>query len=201
MKKQRIFFFVLGIFFASCNLSAQHTIALGAGGGVSRLTGDLGKEGSFGLNYYLEGKYYLTPKLTAGLEYNSAAVGYGNDDSAFGVSFYGNTTVFAKGEYFLTTKKVRPYAAVGIGFSSLETPELSFTDANGNEATIESEKKGNLGISPRLGIMLGKFGIEFSYNIAGKTPESTVFNVSSSDKAFNYYAINLKYTYPFTFGK
>jgi hypothetical protein len=178
-------------------VSAQRKLGFGAGLGASRLTGDLGSEGSFGLNYYLEGKYFLNEKLAVGLEYNDAAVGYASETATFGVSFYGNNSFFAKGEYFLTTGKVRPYGGLALGLARLSTPEITFTDSNGQSSTIESETKSNLAVSPRLGLMLGKFGLEFSYNLAGKTPKSTVLNVGTSDKAFNFYSINLKYTYTF----
>lgn len=178
----------------SATSTAQNEFAGGAGLGGTKLTGDLGKGGSFGFNYYLEGKYFVTEHLAAGLEYNSAAVGYVDENSSTGMSYYGNKSFFAKGEYFLTTGKVRPYVGAAIGLSHLRTPEFIYT-SGGKKHVIPSETKMNVGISPRLGLMLGRFGMEFNYTFSGKTPNTTVLNVSSSNKAFNFYAITFKYIY------
>ncbi len=195
--------------FASCcffallctNLFAQedqHKISIGGGLGVGRFTGDLGEDGSFGLSWNLEANYFLNSKLSAGLAYSSNALGYGNDDALLGVSFYGGTLVMAKADYFFTEKKVRPYVGLGLGLSKVETPEIEIS-SGGQTSTIPSESRTNFGLSPRLGLMLGNFGIEFAYQIAGKTPKSTIQNVATADKAFNFYTIGLKYVYPFSF--
>jgi hypothetical protein len=198
MKNNIIFSLLAIILLATTSLSAQRKFAGGVGLGASKLTGDLGKGGSFGLNYYVEAKYFITEKITGGIEYNSAAVGYANEEALLGVSFYGNTSFFAKGEYFLTKSKVRPYVGLGLGVAKLSTPELSGTDANGASVVlVPEESKFNLGVSPRIGLMIKNFGIEFAYNIAGKTPNSTTFNVATNNKPFNFYSINLKYSYPF----
>jgi hypothetical protein len=198
MKNFTIFTLLFALAMGVTPLMAQKNFAGGVGLGGSKLTGDLGKGGSFGLDYYLEGKYFVKDQLAVGLEYNSAAVGYASPGSLLGISFYGNTSVFAKGEYFFTTGKVRPYAGLGLGVAKLSTPELTFT-SGGKTTTIPEESKINVGISPRIGLMLGNFGVEFNYTLSGKTPKSTVINVVTSDKAFNFYAITLKYIYPFSF--
>lgn len=171
-------------------------IALGAGIGMAKLTGELGEGGSFGLNYFLEGKYFLTDQFNVGLEVNSSGIAFGNEGSVLGVAAYGSREFLAKAEYFFLDSKVTPYAGLGLGLSRISTPEQTYT-INSETTTIPSESKVNLGISPRVGLMLGGFGIEFTYNLAGKTPISEFSNVTASDKTFNYYTVVLKYAFSF----
>lgn len=196
MKKH---FFLIALSLALLtNLNAQdHQLAIGAGLGASFLTGDLGENGSFGINYSLEGKYFLTDQLPVGLEYTSHAIGYGDDSSLFGVSAYGATIVLAKAEYIPFSSKVTPYAGFGIGIARIETPEITFTNSDGTPSTIPSEGKTNLALSPKAGLALGNFKIEFAYNIAGKTPETEYINVEESDQPFNPWNLSFKYIYPF----
>ena len=179
------------------SLSAQK-IGFGAGLGFARLTGVLGEQGGFGLVYGLEGKYYLNSKIAVGAEYNSAVLVYKEESNFVDVGAYGNTQYLLKGEYYLLTKKFRPYAGLGLGFSQIATPEITISSGT-STTTIPSEKKGNFGIVPRLGFMIGGFGFEFDYNLNGRTPKSVDQNVSSADKPFNYYTVKLKYVYELEF--
>jgi hypothetical protein len=175
-----------------------HKISLGAGLGFGHLTGDLGKEGSLGFSWNLEGNYFLSDKLSAGLLISSNALIYGNKDALFGASVYGGRLILAKADYFFLTKKFRPFVTLGLGGSIISTPEIEIT-SGGQTTTIPSEKKFNLAVSPRFGFMLGNFGFEYGYNICGKTPKSEYQNVTSGNKAFNFYHIVIKYVYPFEF--
>ncbi len=176
------------------NVNAQK-IAIGGGLGAAKLTGDLGKDGSFGLQYLLEGKYFFTDQLAAGLEYNGNAIAFGNDGGLFGVSAYGATLYLAKGEYFLTNGTVQPYVGLGLGLGQISTPEITVSDGTGNSSTIPSESSFNLAVSPRLGVQISSFALEFAYNITGKTPKSELQNTTVADMPFNFYNITVKYNY------
>ncbi len=176
------------------NVNAQK-IALGGGLGGAKLTGDLGEGGSFGLQYLLEGKYFFTDQLAAGLEYNGNAIAFGNDGGLFGVSAYGATLYLAKGEYFLTKGTVQPYVGLGLGLGQISTPEITISDGSGGSSTIPSESSFNLAVSPRLGVQISSFALEFAYNFSGKTPKSELQNTSVADMPFNFFNITVKYNY------
>ena len=202
MRTKTIFLFIAAIAMMG-GLNAQsdaHTISLGARLGGSSLTAELGENGSIGFTFALEANYHFTENLRAGLEYNSSAIGYGDDTSTFGISAYGSNLILAKGEYHFFTSKLRPNVGLGLGIATISTPELTGTDADGNTGVlVPSESTTNFAISPRLGVALGKFHIDFTYNFAGNTPESEGFNVDESGLAFNYWAVTLGYVYPIEF--
>jgi hypothetical protein len=182
----------------SVAVNAQNKYGVGASVGFSRLTGDLGKNGGFGFMYGLEGKYFLTEKLAVGLQFNSNGLIYKDSINLLGVGTYGNRQVLAFGQYFFTTGKVRPYGALALGYSGIKTPEISTIDSNGGQTlVIPSEKKANLGIVPSVGLMIKNFGIEFAYNLSGKTPKTEYQNVTSANKPFTFYTFRLKYVAEF----
>lgn len=178
------------------NVQAQ-TASGGAGLGFAKLTGELGENGSFGFNYFLEGNYYVMDQLAVGIELNFSILGYGNEESFIGISAYGASEYLVKGTYFFTDGTVRPYGGLGLGLAKISTPEFTVTDGTGTSQTLEGDSKINFAISPRVGVMFGGFGLDFTYNLAGKTPTSENFNVATNDQAFNYYAITGKYIYTF----
>lgn len=198
--KNRFFTTAFFLILVVAGVSAQHKVGLGAGLGFARLTGDLGENGGFGFTYGLEGKYFLSPKLAVGAEYNSNILVYKEESNLIDIGAYGNSQYLAKGEYFLMNKKFRPYVGLGLGFSQIETPEITITGDDGvSSVAVPAEKKGNFGVVPRLGFMIGGLGVEFDYNFSGKTPKSEYQNVGSANKSFTYYNIKLKYVYDFEF--
>ena len=189
-------FFLTLVFalFLTLNLNAQRTVSVGVGGGVSSLTGDLGDQGSIGLNYLLHGDYFLTDNFTVGLEYNGSAIALKSEEAFVGISGYGADLVMGTAQYFIGNGNVKPFVGIGLGVARVSTPEITI----GSE-TIESDRKMNFGISPRAGVKFGNFGVAFSYNIAGKTPIADQVNVAFSDKKFTFWTIGLTYDYPFEF--
>jgi Outer membrane protein beta-barrel domain len=198
MMKNKIFKLLVCAIFLSCPAFAQHKIGFGGGLGFSRLTGDLGDNGGFGFMYGLEGKYFLTDKLAVGALYNDNILAYSEESNLLGIGSYGNTQVLALAEYFFLTKNFRPYVGVGLGYSQINTPEITIT-SGGQTSTIASEKKGNFGVAPRLGFMLKNFGLEFAYNLSGRTPKSELQNAASGDKKFSFTTFKLKYVYDLEF--
>lgn len=173
----------------SLNASFAQKVAGGAHLGFSKLTGDLG---GGGLNWILDAKYYLSDKLAVGAEYNSSGM-IATGDGDLGI--FGGKQFLAKAEYYFTDKKVRPYAGLGLGLAQVSTPEVT---VNGSVAYAKV-KKNNFSLSPRLGIMLGNFGVEFQYNLAGKTPKET--SLGQADKGFSFWTLNLGYVYTLDLSK
>ncbi len=162
-------------------VSAQK-FAGGAHLGFSKLNGDLS---GGGLNWILDARYFITDNFTAGVEYNSSVMKAGGDLLS---GWYGGKQFLVKADYFLGSKKVKPYAGLGLGFASVETPEVTV-----GTKVYPAVKRSGFGLSPRLGLMLGNFALEFQYNIAGKTPIET--GVDQADKKFNFITFNLGYVY------
>jgi hypothetical protein len=174
-----------------------HKLSFGGGLGAGRLTGDLGSGGSFGLSLNFEGSYFIKPKFAVGLLVGANALLYGNDSSIVGISAYGDRLILAKADYFFMDKVFRPYVTLAAGVGIISTPEITTTTSTGGTSTIPSEKKANLCISPRVGFMINRFGIEFGYHFSGKTPKTEYLNVATSNKAFTFFNIVLKYVYTF----
>lgn len=191
MKNGIFLTFMLTLLF-TFNLSAQHTIQGGVGGGISSLTGDLGEQGSFGLNYLLHGDYFLTDNFTVGLEYNGSAIALKSEESFIGISGFGADLVLATANYYIGDGNVKPFVGIGLGGSRISTPEITI----GTE-TIESDRQMNFAVSPRAGVKFGNFGLGFSYNIAGKTPIADQINIAFSDKKFTFWTLGLSYSHVF----
>ncbi len=180
MKKQLLLLVAL-VCISFATASAQK-FAGGAHLGFSKLKGDLS---GGGLNWIIDGRYFITDNFTVGAEYNSSVMKAGGDLFS---GWYGGKQFLAKAEYFLGDKKVKPYAGLGLGYASVETPTITV-----GSTVYEPAKRGGFSLSPRLGLMLGSFALEFQYNIAGKTPLET--GVDQADKKFNFMTFNLGYVY------
>jgi hypothetical protein len=195
-----ILFFMLALMMSAYAVKAQTGAIVVSGGlGGSKLSGELGKNGSFGINYLLEGKYFLKENLSVGLIYDASIIGYKNEGSTLGVSAYTPVLWQAKADYYWGSKKIKPYVSLGLGLAKVATPEITFLDAQGNvNGTIPSEKKWNVAFSPRLGVLLGKnWSVEFAFNVAGKTPTTIYQNITSGNKPFNYSTLAFKYARKF----
>lgn len=201
MKSFTHFLLLVGIITLTQQAHAQKGKITATGGlGASKLHGELGQNGSFGLNYLLHGAYFLTDNVSVGLTYDASIIGYKNPNSRFsGISAYTPVLWQATGSYYFGAGKVKPYASLGLGAAKISTPELTVTDAQGNVLiNLPAENRWNLAISPRLGIQFGKkFSLDYAFNYAGKTPLSTIQNITSGGKAFNFSTIALKYAYNF----
>jgi hypothetical protein len=195
-----LLFFMLAFILSAYTVNAQMGAIIVSGGlGGSKLSGELGKNGSLGINYLLEGTYFLKDNLAVGLTYDASIIGYKNEGSALGISAYTPVLWQAKVDYYWGSKKIKPYVSFGLGLAKVATPEIQFLDAQGNvTGAIPAEKKWNLAFSPRMGLLLGKhWGLEWAFNVAGKTPMTQYQNVTSGNKSFNFSTFALKYAYKF----
>jgi hypothetical protein len=122
------------------------------------------KLSKFGLAVDLDALYHFAQmdnKLGVGLAYNSSILfgadleGFSNI-GLFGVSLYG-----AKGYYRFSNSKVSPYAALSVGLSHFQTPEMSM---NG-EVVTKSENAYGFGIRPEVGIEFGTFILSAGYTV------------------------------------
>ncbi len=187
MKKQILL--LMAVVCLSTSASFAQKIAAGAHVGFSKLTGDLG---GGGLNWILDAKYFLSDKLAVGAEYNSSGMIATDGGGLLDAGIFSGKLFVAKAEYYFTDKKVSPYAGLGLGYSRISAPEYSIT-SGGNTTTYPEIPKNNFGISPRLGVKLGNFGVEFQYNIAGKSAVES--GPTYGGKKFNFWTLNLGYVY------
>ncbi len=140
-------------------------ISVKASSGLSMGTGDFGKDASVGFNYLLNGTYKLSDQLDVGLEYSSALIvageGEGLDVSATVVTGFA-----AKGYYYLTKTKVKPYGALALGFYTTDFGEVSSSNVAGS-VTTDIDNQTNFGFAPELGLKMGWFVISATYVYAG----------------------------------
>lgn len=145
---------------------------IGFGGGVASPMGsDFKETAKIGAGYYVNGTYNFTPKFAAGLEFNGAAlVGASLGDDAGGVKA-GATTIsayLAKGVYYFTETKVRPYGAVMAGMYNIGVGSTNADLGNGNSFETESTSKTNFGFGAELGLKIKWFNLGIAYHNAGK---------------------------------
>ncbi len=158
---------------------------IGFGGGFGSPMGDLKEMANGGIDGYLNCTYNFTPKMAAGLEYNSSSfVGISVGDNNLDVSATTVSAILLKGVYYMTETKVRPYAAAMTGMYMTEMG-FAFDDGLGNSAagTVSKTKFGG---GLELGLKIKWFNLGVGYHNIGKVEEAKVsylqynlgFNVS-----------------------
>ncbi|MFT4665885.1 MAG: hypothetical protein ACI9XB_002842 [Gammaproteobacteria bacterium] len=179
----------------SAGLFAQiciEKIYLGGGAGFTKLTGDIGEDGSGGLTYFVDGAVYLTPQLAVGGEGNFNLHGYKNGFYELKIR---NANLFlAKAEYYFIDNSFSPFAGLGLGLSNIVRPEVLIVDSAGNESVlVGKDNRINLAVSPRVGFVAGGFLMEFIYNFAGKEPSVEGLETFT----YNFWTLSLGYRYIF----
>jgi len=112
-----------------------------------------------GAGFYFEPKYNITDNIAAGLRMEWAMMG-ASDDLGDDVSISSLGSYLLTGDYYFNTKKVRPFAGLGVGLYSLGS--IEFDDEVG-EGEIDMGNK--FGFAPRIGLLLGHFRLGLEYNV------------------------------------
>ncbi|MGV8829734.1 MAG: outer membrane beta-barrel protein [Breznakibacter sp.] len=120
-----------------------------------------------GIGFYVEPKYNLTDHIAAGFKMEWAIMGAEEVDGAsVDISAIGSYQV--TGDYYFGTKKVRPFAGLGMGIYSLGTATIKANaneEADGIEGNLEADFGNKFGFAPRVGILMSHFRIGLEYNI------------------------------------
>ena len=185
---------VIATFSANAQFSINKLFG-GASVGYAKPIGDFSEYAKGGLTYSLAGGYHLTEKIGVGLEYNSATTAALDQDGStglFGVNLYSLTSVLAKGWYQFTESKMRPYAAVGLGFGNVSEPDVTI----GEDTTVGSVG-GGFGANLELGVNFKGVNLAYSFNVSGKASKDPVFNDDIAGLGANYHRFSVGYLYNF----
>lgn len=116
----------------------------------------------------VEPKINLTDKLTVGLRMEASAIARGyvdvNGTEVSGEAGFG-FAVLATGDYYFTTRMVRPFIGAGGGIYNL----ISVDARSGNGGSISIPAVTKLGAMLRAGVEIWHFRAGLHYNFVGKT--------------------------------
>ena len=163
----------------------------GAALGYANPVGNFSEFAKGGVTWTVQAGYKITDRLSAGLEYSSAAV-VGIDTTGNsgigGISAYGLGGYLIKAHYRFTDGNLQPFAGVGLGAARVLEPA--------SDISVGATRVG-FGANIELGIKLFGAIVSYSFNVNGKTPEEPVFNVGSADLGVNYHRFSIGYCYNF----
>ena len=176
----------------SISLGGQFGWAIPQGGTFEPVNGEKAAKG--GLAYDIDALYMLPSfdeKLGAGLTYKGDLL-FGLGEGVTGLytlQLYG-----VKGYYKFFSSKVTPYAALSLGLSQFGTPDMIFTDENGEEiGSYEGVKGSSFGILPEIGVQFGKFFIAANYLVPMKYKFDGITGESAGSLAISIgYRVNIE---------
>ncbi len=174
MKKTLIAFGAMMVIGATA-LMAQPKFRVHGDIGFAQATGDFGgDDANLGFGIAVNARYAFSNKLDVGLEYEASFIVTATLDDA-DIDATGITGYQAKGYYHFLGGKFSPYVGLGVGFFSIETPEITADDGNGNQqVVVPGRSTTNFGFSPDFGLKIGKFVLGAKYTDAGEVPGGTI---------------------------
>jgi len=156
MKKSLIFlFFGLLIYFP---MQAQVTPFKFEIGGLYGLPTDEFYKG--GVGFYAHPSYYVMDKLDIGIKAEWVIIG-GASDLGDNVSISAIGSYMLTSNYYFTVSKVRPYVGIALGLYNMGS--LSSDLGGGSSVNLDYGSK--FGFAPKIGLDLGHFTLNASYNM------------------------------------
>ena len=177
------------LFGQSLSLAGSLGWAIPGGSGVSDAPEDLNLGG--GLTWNADVLYHLNEQIGVGVSITrsilagkSEGEGFGADIDIFGARIFG-----VKGLWRLNEEGFTPFAGLTLGVSQLLTPEITFTDGEGNTSTIEEQTGSGFGIQPEVGISFNGVFLSANYIV----PVSYTVEDVITDKALGVLNVNIGY--------
>lgn len=166
---------VLIILLAVCSYSLSGQVSFhlvsGIGGALS-----FGELPAYGISASVEPKVFITNNIAAGLRFEGDVLFGGNIDTEntenISVGMTSRALMGAKGEYYLTDMKVRPYA--GFGFGRYTQANIGASGSGGVSMGVYN----SLGVSPELGLAIGGFRLSAIYHVV---PGKDLINITVGD--------------------
>lgn len=138
-------------------------VRLGFGLGYAIPNEDLKEATDYAIGYAINARFAITDKIEVGLEYDGNVLAAVSNPNVDDIGVFTVSGLLGKFQYNFLDRKVTPYVAVGLGYYTSKTPEIS---AGG--ITIQEELKNtSFGFAPEVGVNLGGFGIGAKYIMAG----------------------------------
>jgi hypothetical protein len=145
----------------SLSAHAQSRYFKSDGGFGAALT--MGEVKSYGISASVEPKFFITPKISAGMRFEGDALFGGKIDDASSASFSVNTSsrtaILVKGEYYFSENKNRPFVGVMAG---------RYAQANigaGSSGSASITAGSYFGGAPEVGYTFNNFRISGIYHI------------------------------------
>ena len=131
------------------------------------------KYGTFGPMLYLEPKYAVTPKLSAGLKYETNVVIRNLTAKNYMFIQYINSYQVTA-DYYLKQSTFRPFVGAGLGSYRIRVDDKMTT-----QKIFGGNSKNNFGIMFRTGFDISHIRLMLAYNLAGKDKSTNNANFVS----------------------
>ncbi len=185
---KKIFFVLISSLCILASANAQFNasdIFGGANIGYSKPVKDIKDYAKAGLTFNVEAGYKLRESLGVGFMYQHAITGGIDSDTLVvidDITNYKLESFLVKGWYILAEEEVKPYISLAAGIAKVSEPDVTI-GATTTEGTNRIGLAGNL----EVGILLRGFNVSYSFNLAGKTPETAVLNGGGDISVFYHY--------------
>ncbi len=130
----------------------------------SGLTGTyVGGSGRGGFGAVVEPKFLVHDQIAVGARLEAAVMFGGNigSDGDTKMDMGAAAAVLAKGEYYFTTSNVRPFVGLCLGMFDLASQSIA---AGPMTASIDQKAGRYFGVTPQVGIDLGRLRLAAAYN-------------------------------------
>ncbi|NNC94685.1 MAG: hypothetical protein HKN92_03925 [Chitinophagales bacterium] len=130
------------------------------------LTGDIltGKMSGGGFGAFAELKYNVTDRISTGIRLGGDVLLGGKvTGSTTSIGARAAASFLAKGEYYLTDSKVRPFAGLGMGVYSTGSSTSTVSESGGASASATGGT--SFGVMPQFGANFGSFRMALQYHI------------------------------------
>ncbi|MBB6459820.1 outer membrane beta-barrel protein [Flammeovirga kamogawensis] len=185
--------FILLFTFFSVNIFAQNKlVSIGVGGGATFMSTNVTlehgplKSDAVGGNYFFNGFFNVTPKLSLGVEYEKALGLLTHDNNTISNERTKVNNFSFKMKYYLTETKIRPYVGFGVGRYTfipgkyeIDPMKLITTNNLSSLSVTEDQKSSAVGYVPEIGLDLAFFQLAVLYHIV---PE---FELTKGNKKFD----------------
>jgi hypothetical protein len=154
-----------------------------------------GQEAGFGLGADFFATYkpgWLNSKLAVGALYNQTIIFGQHSNEAFDIGAYGLSLYSLYGKYEFLEGDFTPYAGLALGYSNVETPEVS----SGDNIIKKQANAGNLGLRPEVGIDLNGLQLSVAY-LVPMNYSKEVENAFIIDDSMGYLKFSIGYAYAF----
>ena len=157
---KKVIVFALVVFMVSTSIKAQVTAFKFEIGGLYGLPTDKDLYKG-GVGFYAHPSYYLGDQINIGIKAESVIIG-GASKLGTSVSISAIGSYLVTSNYYFTVSKVRPYVGLGVGMYTLGSATVSADPNNSSEPVVFGDK---FGVAPKIGLDLGHFTLNFSYNL------------------------------------
>ena len=143
----------------------------------------------YGIGGFVEPKFNATDRIAVGARLEGSVVmgmAIGGEEVTAGMTSQAAT--LAKGEYFLTTRKVRPFVGLGAGMYTLASSGGGTSGANVSAGRY-------FGVAPQVGVNLGGFRLAGTYHMIFGDNLVTLSSGNTQKVSRNYASLDIGFQF------